>query len=220
MMLEYNTERNRLIIKEYGRNVQKMIEHALTIKDYDKRTEAAKAIIKVMSQINPDVRDNNNQPKKHSESEDYWHKLWDHLFIISGYRLEVDSPFPKPDPADHQLTTIYPSYQKKKIMYRTYGRNMENIIRKVSEYPDPLKTEMSKILANHLKKLYLMYNRDSVDDNLIVQQISDMSNGSLVLPQDFTLDATRDILRQNQQNKVNVKPGNNKKSKKKKKKTT
>lgn len=221
-MLEYNTERNKLIIKEYGRNVQKMIEYAQTIEDYQQRTEAAKAIVRVMAQINPEVKENNGQPKKHTESVDYWCKLWDHMFIISDYKLDVDSPFPKPKPEDKTFKAVPHNYKKKKIMYRTYGRNMENIIKKVSEYPEGDRNGMSKILANHLKKLYLLYNRDSVDDNLIVQQLTDISGGKIVLPPDFNFDTTRDILRQNQQGKIhNPKAGsnNNKKSKKKKKKT-
>ena len=213
-MLEYNTERNKLIIKEYGRNVQKMIEYALSIEDYKERTEVAKAIVRVMSQINPDTRNNGNQPKKHSESTDYWCKLWDHLFIISDYKLDVASPFPKPKPDDKSFKAIHPDYHKKKIVYRTYGRNMENIIRKVSEYPVSERMIMSKILANHLKKLYLLYNRDSVDDSLIVKQLNDISDGKLSLPDDFTLDTTRDILRQNQPHKPFTKTTNNSKNNK------
>ena len=227
-MLEYNTGRNRLIIKEYGRNVQKMIEYALTIENDEQRNEAAKAIVRVMSQINPETKDNSNNPnKKRSENADYWHKLWDHLFIISDYKLDVESPFPKPMPENHELKSMRHNYRKDKIVYRTYGRNMQNIIKKISECPEDIKGEMSKLLANHLKKLYLLYNRDSVDDSLIAAQLSDLSEGRLQLPENCALDATRDILRQNQGmiQQQNGKNGsafnsskNSKKSKKKKKK--
>ena len=96
-MLEYNTSRNKLIIREYGRNIQKMIEDAVKIEDREKRNEAAKAIVKAMSlatTANGNV--SNTQIQKERESIDYWRKLWDHLFIISNYQLDVDSPFPKP----------------------------------------------------------------------------------------------------------------------------
>lgn len=216
--MEYNTGRNELVIREYGRNIQKMIEYAMTIDDYDKRTEAAKSIVRIMSQVNPDVKES---IQKNGESSDYWHKLWDHLFIISGYRLEVDSPFPKPEPEKQQFEVISPEYHKKKIAYRTYGRNIENIIKKVSEYPEEDRIVLGKLIANHLKKLYLMYNRDSVDDALIIQQLSDLSDGKINLPADFVMDATKDILRQNQQSKpINKQNGGGKKNKKKKKKTT
>ena len=199
-----------------------MIEYALIIEDRDERTEAAKAIVRVMAQINPDTRDVNTI-KKHSDASDYWCKLWDHLFIISDYKLDVDSPFPKPVPEDNTFVAEHPDYHKKKIIYRTYGRNMENIICTVSEYPEPERTEISKQLANHLKKLYLLYNRDSVDDSLIIQQLYDISEGKLVLPNDFTFESTKEILRQTQAVKSfsTGKPNNNnKKSKKKKRRTT
>ena len=197
-MLEYNTKRNRLIIKEYGRNIQKMIEYALSIEEREQRNEVARAIIRVMSQVNPENKDNPN-PKKRSENADYWNKLWDHLFIISDYKLDVDSPFPKPIPENNETKSIRHNYRKDKIMYRTYGRNMQNVIKKVSEEcPDEAKGEMSKVLANHLKKLYLLYNRDSVDNDLIFAQLEELSEGKLHLPENFVLDATRDILRQNQ----------------------
>lgn len=228
-MLEYNTKRNDLIIKEYGRNVQKMIEYATTIKDYQKRTEAAHAIIKVMSQINPDTTEMANNPKKTSESPDYWNKLWDHLFIISNYQLDVDSPFPKPKPNQEKPATNHPDYRKSPIKYRTYGRNMEQIIKVVSKYPDEERDKLIPILANHLKKLYLTYNRDSVDDQLIVKQLFDLSNGKLIFPDNFTMETTRDILRQKQQqpsgkpvngknNGKNKNNGNNNNNKKKKRK--
>lgn len=219
--MEYNTERNKLIIKEYGRNVQKMIEFAMAIDDYEKRTEAAKSIIRIMSQINPDLQRDVNAQKKPSESSDYWRKLWDHLFIISDYKLDVDSPFPKPSPEQKIFEPIRPEYQKKKIMYRTYGRNMENVIKKVAEYPEPYRSEMSKILANYLKKMYLMYNRDSVNDSLIIKQLLELSDGKLVLPDDFSFEATRDILRQNNQyhgKQMATKISQQKKIKRKKKK--
>lgn len=216
-MLEYNTSRNQLIIKEYGRNVQKMIEAALRIQDYEKRTEAAKAIIKVMAQLNP-----NDNSKQERESIDYWQKLWDHLFIISDYQLDVDSPFPKPQPSDIQIVIEPHKYQKTRIHNRTYGRNMENIIKKIAMYPDGQeKQKLTKTVANHLKKLYLTWNRDSVDDSLILQQIQEMSDGKLTVPEDFQLDSTKNIIAKHniyQKNPPKNNNTSNKRHKKKKKK--
>ena len=222
-MLEYNTARNHLEIKEYGRNVQKMIEYAITISDRKKRTETAKAIIRVMAEIHPDTKESNQQTDMHNQSMDYWRKLWDHLFIISNYRLDVDAPFPKPTPESKISKTTQHQYGKAKISLRTYGRNMETIIKKVAQYPMPQREVMGKILANHLKKLYLIYNRNTVSDELILNQLKELSGGKIVLPGDFQLFSTKEIMKNNG-NAHFAQVGSNKKagrkSRKKKRKQT
>ncbi|MCL2247284.1 MAG: DUF4290 domain-containing protein [Lentimicrobiaceae bacterium] len=218
-MLEYNTSRNQLVIKEYGRNVQKMIEYAISIKDRKKRTETAKAIIRVMAEIHPDTKENNNQTELHNQSMDYWRKLWDHLIIISNYKLEVDAPFPKPAPEEKEIKRTPHKYGKTRITFRTYGRNMEAIIKKVAQYPMPQREAMGKILANHLKKLYLLYNRNTVNDDLIVNQLRELSDGKIVLPEDFQLFSSKEILKNNGHTQVlPTLPPKKRKSKKKKKK--
>jgi hypothetical protein len=151
--MEYNTSRNFLAIKEYGRNVQKMIEYAITIEDRSKRTETAKAIIRVMAEIHPDTKEIDRQTDLHNQSIDYWRKLWDHLFIISNYKLDVDTPFPKPEYEKKKAKSAQHQYVKSKIAFRTYGRNMEAIIKKVAQYPMPQREAMGKIVANHLTLL-------------------------------------------------------------------
>jgi len=222
-MLEYNTSRNHLVIKEYGRNVQKMIEYAISINDRQKRTETAKAIIRVMAEIHPDTKENTNQTELQNQSSDYWRKLWDHLFIISHFRLEVDAPFPKPDSEERATQNVQHKYEKSKIAFRTYGRNMEAIINKVAQYPLPQREIMGKILANHLKKLYILYNRNTVDNDLIISQLKELSKGHIVLPEDFQLISTKEIMRNNGNAHIvqagsNKKAGNSKKSKKRKRK--
>jgi len=216
-MLEYNTSRNHLEIKEYGRNVQKMIEYAISITDRQKRTETAKAIIRVMAEIHPDTKENINQSELQNQSSDYWRKLWDHLIIISNYRLDVDAPFPKPEPEDKTTHKTLHHYEKSKITFRTYGRNMEAIIKKVAQYPMPQREIMGKILANHLKKLYILYNRNTVNDDLIISQLKEISEGSIDLPQDFQLISTKEIMRNNG-NAHFVQVGSNKKAGTKKRK--
>jgi len=224
-MLEYNTSRNQLVIKEYGRNVQKMIENAISINDRQKRTETAKAIIRVMAEIHPDTKEY-NQSELQNQSSDYWCKLWDHLFIISNYRLDVDAPFPMPEPEEKSNLKTKHQYEKSKILFRTYGRNMEAIIKKVAQYPMPQREIMGKILANHLKKLYILYNRNTVNDDLIISQLKEISNNSIVLPEDFQLFSTKEIMRNNgnahfvQVGSNKKAGGNNKKSKKRKRKPT
>jgi len=216
-MLEYNTSRNQLVIKEYGRNVQKMIEYAISIQDRQKRTETAKAIIRVMAEIHPDTKENNNQTELQNQSSDYWRKLWDHLIIISNYRLDVDAPFPKPAQEEKSTQKIQHRYEKSKIEFRTYGRNMEAIIKKVAQYPMPQREIMGKILANHLKKLYILYNRNTVNDDLIISHLKELSNDSIVIPDDFQLSSTKEIMRNNG-NAHFVQVGSSKKTGKKSKK--
>ena len=108
-MIEYNTKRNKLAIREYGRNVQKMVEDAMKIEDREKRNETARAIVRVMAQLS-EVKDPSIANKK--ESLDYWHKLWDHLFIMSDYQLDVDAPFPKPEPDTTEKSVVKPDYNK------------------------------------------------------------------------------------------------------------
>lgn len=215
-MLEYNTSRNKLIIREYGRNIQKMIEDAVKIEDREKRNEAAKAIVKAMSlatTANGNV--SNTQIQKERESIDYWRKLWDHLFIISDYQLDVDSPFPKPRPSEKEHVSIpHEEYKKGIVRTRSYGRYLGKIIQAVSAYPDgPQKQQLARNIANQMKRLYLKFNRDTVDDTVIVGQLKDLSHGKLVLPDDFELIPAKELL-----TGISQQPSKTAKKKKKKKK--
>lgn len=215
-MLEYNTSRNKLIIREYGRNIQKMIEDAIKIEDREKRNEAAKAIVKAMSlatTANGNV--SNTQIQKERESIDYWRKLWDHLFIISNYQLDVDSPFPKPQPSEKEHVSIpHEEYKKDIVRTRSYGRYLGKIIQAVSAYPEgPQKQHLARNIANQMKRLYLKFNRDTVDDTVIVGQLKDLSHGKLVLPDDFELIPAKELL-----TGISQQPSKTAKKKKKKKK--
>ena len=220
-MLEYNTARNHLVIREYGRNIQKMIEDAVKIEDRKRRNEVARAIVKTMSQANPagavNGGSNNNadaKPKK-QESADYWHKLWDHLFIISDYQLDVDAPFPKPVPVEKSEKALEPvEYHRGGIHIRSYGRYLEKIIKEVSGYPEgPQKEHLVRDIANLMKKLYLTWNRDTVEDSIIAQQLVEMSSSNIKLPDDFVFTSSQELLA-----KGSVVNNSTKKKKKKKKK--
>ncbi|MFH1936601.1 MAG: DUF4290 domain-containing protein [Bacteroidota bacterium] len=186
--MEYNTVRGPMAIAEYGRNIQRMIEYITTIEDREKRTKAAKFIVNVMSQMHPQVK----------ESGDYKHKLWDHLYIISGFKLDVDSPYPPPEP---QVLSAKPepiSYHDSEIEFRHYGKNITLMIEKATIYEEgPEKDALAKAIANHMKKSYLNWNRDSVTDELIEEQLSILSKGALKLKQDMKLATTSDILARN-----------------------
>ena len=190
-IIEYNTKRNKLIIKEYGRNVQKMVEDIFHTEEREKRNDMAKVVVRVMSQLNDT---NHPEDAAQKESVDYWHKLWDHLHIMADYQLDVDSPFPKPERETCKKEVVKPDYNKHRITLRTYGRNMENVIKTVSEYPEKVRAKMTKQLANHLKMMYLAYNQNSVNDALIAHQLNELSDGKLSVDDDFTFMKTNELL--------------------------
>ncbi len=176
--LLYNTERVRLHIPEYGRNVQKMVDYLKTIEDREKRNEQARAIIKVMEILNPSVH----------LQEDYEHKLWDHLFIISGFDLDVDAPYPMPAPESlHQRPEMVP-IMKKPVKANHYGRNIESIIDLIAEKEDgETKTAMIRSLAIYMRQQYLIWNKDTVSEETIFQDIEKLSDFRIKVPEGLQL---------------------------------
>lgn len=191
--MEYNTGRDKLIISEYGRNVQKLVNHAIAMEDREKRTKFAKMIVQIMGQLNPASRD----------TSDYMHKLWDHLYIISDFQLDVDSPYPPPS---REILTAKPEmiqYRDNSIKYKVYGSNIEKIIKVAKTFEEgPEKEALIHTIANHLKKSYLNWNRDSVNDELIFEHLEKLSAGDLKLHDDLSLSTTNDILAKNKKKKV------------------
>ncbi len=184
-MIDYNTTRNKLVISEYGRNIQKMIEYAVTIEDREKRTQAAHVIVNVMGQMNAQVKD----------TVDFEQKLWDHLHIISNFTLDVDCPFPAPSKAEIEAKPARVPYQDNNIKYKHYGKNLEKIIEKAIDLEEgPEKEAFIQTIANHLKKSYLNWNRDSVNDELILQHLEVLSKGKLKLPDNARLISTGDVV--------------------------
>lgn len=184
-IMDYNSSRSKLIIPEYGRNIQKMIEYTITIEDQEERNRAARALISIMSQIKPNI----------TESNDYQRTLWDHMYIISQFKLVVDSPYPPPSQEELAKKPEKIPYGNKKIRYRHYGKNIEGIIQKALVYEEgEEKDALVNMIANHLKKSYLNWNRDSVADETILKQLSTLSGGKLALKEDAKLIATSEIL--------------------------
>ena len=176
--LLYNTERVRLYIPEYGRNVQKMVDYLKTIEDRQKRNEQAKAVIKVMEILNPAVH----------LQENYEQKLWDHLFIISGFDLDVDAPYPMPAPESLQERPMPVPIQKKPIKANHYGRNIESIIDLIAEQEEgEIKTSMIRSLAIYMRQQYLIWNKDTVADETIFQDIERLSDGRVKVPEGMQL---------------------------------
>ncbi|QHI35724.1 hypothetical protein IMCC3317_10710 [Kordia antarctica] len=170
--LEYNTERKRLIIPEYGRHIQKMINHAVETEDDVERNKIVKSIIGVMGNLQPHLRD----------VLDFQHKLWDQLFIMSDFRLDVDSPYPKPSPEILQERPEPLGYPQNFPKYRFYGNNIKRMIDVANSWEEGEKKEALKYaIANHMKKCYLNWNKDTVDDYVIFRHLLELSNGKIDL---------------------------------------
>jgi hypothetical protein len=198
--MEYNTTRNYLKIPEYGRNIQKMIRYALGIEDRERRLKVAHVIVNIMAQMHPRLR----------ETADYKQKLWDHLYIISGWELDVDGPYPPPPRDILASKPRQVPYSEGKIRFKPYGKIIERIIEMAIEEEDgPQKDAVIRNIANHLKKSYLNWNRDSVNDELIFEHFRELSDGKLKLDDDFRLNETSDILSKNKKKKFTGKPREN-----------
>jgi hypothetical protein len=183
--MEYNTQRSHLIIPEYGRNIQKMIEYAMSVEDREERNNVARAIVDVMGQLNPHLRD----------ITDFKHKLWDHLFIISDFKLDVDSPYPKPSAQTLDIKPERVKYPNTRITFRHYGKNIENMIKDIRKMGDgPEREALVASVANFMKMSYLNHNRDTVSDELIIDHLNELSDGELKLKEDFRLNHTNEIL--------------------------
>lgn len=190
--MEYNTSRSKMNISEYGRNIQKMIEYAMTVEDREKRNQLAKTIIAVMGQLNPHLRD----------VTDFKHKLWDHLFFMSEFKLDVDSPYPIPSAESLKSKPQKLKYPANHIKFRYYGRNIELIIKKAMELPEgPERDVATEAIANNLKKSYLKWNRDSVTDEVIAEHLSIMSDGMLILKKEVVLSNTPFVFQNNKKKK-------------------
>ncbi|MBR0298936.1 MAG: DUF4290 domain-containing protein [Bacteroidales bacterium] len=176
--LEYNTEREKLPMTEYGRGVLNMVDHLKTIPDKAKRSEQAKAVVKTMELLNPSVK----------QQEDWEHKLWDHLYIISGFDLDIDAPYPSPLKEDFETSPVPLPMKGTKIRATHYGRNIEKIIDLLAGEPDgEVKTAMIRSLATYMRTQYLIWNKDSVADETIFADIEKLSEGRLKVPEGICL---------------------------------
>jgi len=168
--MEYNTSRNKMLLPEYGRNVQNMISHAMKIEDAIERNKAAKAIIEVMGQLNPHLRD----------VDDYRHKLWAHLFIMSDFKLDVDSPYEIPSEEALAEKPKQMPYPKGKIRFGHFGQYTQKILDTAKEISDEKEVAyMTHAMGNFMKKQYLVHNNTAVENALIAKQLKEMSDGVL-----------------------------------------
>lgn len=203
--LEYNAERPHLIIPEYGRHLQKLIDLAVAIPDREERNKAAKYIIQVMGGLNPHLRD----------VPDFQHKLWDQIFIMSDFKLDVDSPYPIPTREVINLKPERLAYPQKNPKYRFYGNNIKYMIEVANKWEEgEMKSALVKVIANHMKKSYLSWNKDTVTDAVIFEHLYELSDGKINLTQsEEELSTTTDLIRTNKKisNKSQMMQNNNKK---------
>lgn len=166
--MEYYTTKNKLILTEYGRNIQQMVEYAMTIEDRDERTRCVKTIINIMGNLFPHLRDVN----------DFKHKLWDHLAMMSNYQLDIDYPYEVVKPDTLQSKPDKMPYPNRNIKDRHYGNNLPKFVKAATELSDPEQTDkLMGILANQMKKYVLTWNKDNVEDQRIYNDIIEMTDG-------------------------------------------
>jgi hypothetical protein len=187
--LEYNAERPHLIIPEYGRHLQKLIEQAVALEDKNERNKAAKYIIGVMGGLNPHLRD----------VPDFQHKLWDQIFIMSDFKLDVDSPYPIPS---REVLNVKPgtlAYPQNYPKYRFYGNNIKYMIDVANSWEDgEMKNALIIVIANHMKKSYLSWNKDTVKDDVIFEHLLELSEGKInLLATNEELSTSMDLMKVN-----------------------
>lgn len=178
-MLTYNTQLKKLVLPEYGRNIQQMVDHCLTIEDKEERTRCAYSIINTMGNLFPNLRD----------IEDFKHKLWDHLAIMSDFKLDIDYPCDVIKPESLNSFPEKVDYYTSPIKYRHYGRSIELMITKASSMPEGEERDaLILLIANHMKKLMLSVNSEGVDDTKILKDLRELSHGAINLnPENYHL---------------------------------
>ncbi|OCK42223.1 methionyl-tRNA formyltransferase [Tenacibaculum soleae] len=197
--LEYNSERDHLIIPEYGRHIQKLVNHCIALETKEERNTMAKAIIDVMGNLQPHLRD----------VPDFKHKLWDQLHIIADFKLDVDSPYENPSKEELTEKPAKMDYPKSASRYRYYGNNIQTMINIALTWEEGDKREaLVFTIANHMKKCYLNWNKDTVDDAVIFKHLYDLSEKKIDLRESTEkLSESKNLLRKrsSQQGKANHK---------------
>lgn len=202
--MKYNTQEKRLPMPEYGRAVQKMVDHAVTIENRAERQRCANTIVAVMGNMYPQLRD----------MPDFKHKLWDHLAVMADFKLDIDYPYEIAGPEALHTTPQRIEYPKGSIRYRHYGRCVEEMMKKACNMPDgEERDQLLHLIAAQMKKEYVLWNKESVEDEKIIEDIKEYSNGAICLnAEELNLGVYRaPSLQQNR----NQKGKNNRKNKKK-----
>lgn len=176
----YNTDRNDIEMREYGRHLQKMVDYAITIKDKKERQKVAENIIHLMGILNPQLRN----------AADYKQKLWDHIFIISKFKLDVDSPFPKPTQETARIKPADMHYPQQRIKLKHYGKNVVSLVKKAIEMEDEdKKAVFTEIIGNFMKMAYKNWSNEEVSNELIKEDMKSISGGELEISEEMNIES-------------------------------
>ena len=173
--MRYNTQEKRLALPEYGRNIQNMVDYCVSISDREERTQCANTIVNIMGNMFPHLRDVN----------DFKHILWDHLAIMSDFALDIDYPYEVIKREDLYVRPNKLPYSQGKITYKHYGKNLEEMIKEATQLEDGEQKEyLISLLANHMKKSFITWNKENVDDRKIFKDLGELSKGKIVLDEE------------------------------------
>jgi len=182
---DYNTQRQKMALPEYGRNVQKMVDHIKTIKDRDERSRAARSVIQIMGNLNPNLRD----------SGDVRHKLWDHLTIIADFDLDIDAPYPPPEKEVLLEKPQEIGYKKGEVKYLHYGRIIEMMIDEACKMEEGEKRDyLVMLIANQMKKASATWNRSQINDDVILKDLLELSDNRIKIPENLRLLEVKDLM--------------------------
>ncbi len=176
--MDYNSQLIPIKLPEYGRTIQKMVDYCMQLEDREQRNLCAKTIVKIMAHLHPNT----------SNSQHYEQKLWDHLFMMSDYKLDIDAPYPKPNPAEIQQKPQILGYNNNKVAFRYYGKNVESIIKVLDKVDNPEEKDYYVLVtANYMKKLQNMWNKEAhIKDEVVFEHLKKLSEGNIVLTTETT----------------------------------
>lgn len=197
MNFDYNTSRSILKIPEYGRNIQHMVDHLMTIEDRDERNLAAQTLIHIMGNMNPHLRD----------VSDFKRKLWDHLAIMSNFQLDIDYPYEPIKPSALKEKPNKVEYNKIEAGYKHYGRSIELFLKHaVTMEDEDEKMALVELIANQMKKTYLNWNKEVVSDEIILKDIANITDGKIRLSEgDIKITDPRELGRKRRNKPITVK---------------
>lgn len=183
--MDYNTQRPQMKLPEYGRTIQQMVDYCCTIEDREERTKAAYSVIAIMGNMNPHLRD----------VADFKHKLWDHLAIMSDFKMDIEWPYPLPDMALLSEKPEKLPYSDNSFKFRHYGKFIEEILKKLNEIEEPEKRNaLLEMMANHMKRSYMVWKKENISDDIIFKELAIITRGKAEVPEGLKLGDFRDVL--------------------------
>lgn len=200
--MDYNSNRTKLVLPEYGRHIQKMVDHAVTIEDREERMKCARTIIGIMGNMFPHLRD----------VSDFKHKLWDHLAIMADFKLDIDFPYDLPEPEKLNQRPEKVPYQDTIINYKHYGQLVQQMIQKAIDIEsEEERNQLILLIANHMKKSLFLWNKDSATDDRIINDIKRLSKGKLAVDENLKIPDFKENQHRGRQKKRGPKRGGDRK---------